>query len=243
MGGWGSGRWTGVRTRPTTQHSCSISIGSLRRHGLLDPGKQARLEFTRRGMTSSFTLRSCAANFCQMSWTRGLAPGERPEDLTTTVGGWALTWRSCPYKQAERPDAEWSDHRQLVRVLWTRPNFGGWRAWFECPCCDARVGKLYFDSSNAEWSCRTCQNLTYSSSNASGDTIATIDARINALCRRYRVTQGPWTGAPPRRPDGMSAVRYRAFWSQYVQLCGERDIALSNAFRAMASRLERSMGR
>jgi len=48
---------------------------------------------------------------------------------------------------------------QLIRVEWTRCNFGGRRPWFLCTYCGKRVGKLYQIMGGL--ACRTCANLGY----------------------------------------------------------------------------------
>lgn len=48
-----------------------------------------------------------------------------------------------------------------VRLLKTRPNFGGARIWYECPRCLRRSGKLYAPRSNPVLGCRRCLDLAY----------------------------------------------------------------------------------
>lgn len=50
---------------------------------------------------------------------------------------------------------------QLIRVDWTRCNYGGRRPWFLCPFCQRRSGKLY--EMLGGLGCRTCANLAYAS--------------------------------------------------------------------------------
>jgi len=40
-------------------------------------------------------------------------------------------------------------------------NYGGFRYYFACPCCDAMVYKLYHPSLKSYFACRQCHNLTY----------------------------------------------------------------------------------
>ena len=43
----------------------------------------------------------------------------------------------------------------------TRPNYGGLRWWFRCPCCGERVADLYIKK--RFFCCRKCNNLSYRS--------------------------------------------------------------------------------
>jgi hypothetical protein len=62
---------------------------------------------------------------------------------------------------------------EQVRLLSTRPNFGGERLWFACSLqlngksCNRRVGKLYLPPGESQFACRQCHNLTYRSSQES----------------------------------------------------------------------------
>ena len=56
-----------------------------------------------------------------------------------------------------------------VRLVATRPNFGGLRWWFVCPlvvngrACGRRVRKLYLAPGCSYFGCRHCLYLTYTS--------------------------------------------------------------------------------
>ena len=56
-----------------------------------------------------------------------------------------------------------------VRLLATRPNYGGVRWWFACPLitdgksCGRQVAKLYAPPGARYFGCRTCHRLTYRS--------------------------------------------------------------------------------
>ena len=62
------------------------------------------------------------------------------------------------YRHNKWPKDKWP---QLIRVEWTRCNFGGRRPWFICTFCEKRVGKLYEIMGGI--ACRTCANLGYKS--------------------------------------------------------------------------------
>jgi hypothetical protein len=67
-----------------------------------------------------------------------------------------------------------------VRLVTSRPNFGGLRWWFICPliingeACNRRVSKIYSPPSSRYFGCRHCHDLTYTSSQDS-------DKRVNWL--------------------------------------------------------------
>jgi hypothetical protein len=56
-----------------------------------------------------------------------------------------------------------------VRLVHTKPHFGGQRVWFSCPGlqsfdpCWKRVAKLYRPPYEDHFACRTCWDLTYES--------------------------------------------------------------------------------
>lgn len=75
---------------------------------------------------------------------------------------------------------ESADYR--VRLVTTRPQFGGLRWWFICPRvvngrpCGRRVGKLYLPPEARHFGCRHCHKLTYRSAQEH-------DKRVDALRR------------------------------------------------------------
>lgn len=56
--------------------------------------------------------------------------------------------------------AEWEDKDYRVTIERTTCHYGGSRAWFLCPCCSKRVGKLY---GGKVFACRHCHDLAYKS--------------------------------------------------------------------------------
>jgi len=61
------------------------------------------------------------------------------------------------------------DYDYKIRLVTTRPNFGGQRWWFVCPLvkggrdCSRRVGKLYLPPGGRHYGWRQCYELTYES--------------------------------------------------------------------------------
>jgi len=52
---------------------------------------------------------------------------------------------------------------ELLRLVATRPYFGGVRWWVVCPGCGSRAGKLYLPPGRCSLRCRKCHGLTYRS--------------------------------------------------------------------------------
>ncbi len=63
----------------------------------------------------------------------------------------------------------------VVRLDWTRPNYGGERPWFLCPAltpqgpCNRRCRILYRPRSAKHFLCRQCHRLTYRTRQLSGN--------------------------------------------------------------------------
>jgi hypothetical protein len=51
-----------------------------------------------------------------------------------------------------------------IPLVTTQLHSGGRRYWFSCPNCKERVGRLYLPHGERWFFCRTCHNLTYTSS-------------------------------------------------------------------------------
>lgn len=107
------------------------------------------------------------------------------------------------------------------QIVWSDCNYGNQRPWFVCPGCDRRVGKLYQRRSalDSRYRCRQCLNLTYESSNASGNFY-----RQNKLAMadiRKRLKDLRWCPGepfnPPPRPDWMHYKTYDRLLDDYVE--------------------------
>jgi hypothetical protein len=69
----------------------------------------------------------------------------------------------------------WIVSAHSIRLLTTRPHFGGTRFWFRCDC-GRRMGRLYLPMGSREFRCRICFNLTFRSAQ-------THDNRVSYLAR------------------------------------------------------------
>jgi hypothetical protein len=106
-------------------------------------------------------------------WHSGTWAWFRDESRTerTSAIGYEVNTRDAPpwlrllYTFAESQNA--LDYR--IRLVTTRPRFGGQRWWFICPLlvygrpCGRRVGKLYLPPGGRYYGCRHCYDLTYTS--------------------------------------------------------------------------------
>lgn len=110
----------------------------------------------------------------------------------------------------------------LVRVVYTRCNYGGVRPWWICPSCGRRVAHLYLDRL---WACRRCSGLTHASKQgAPADALLTkVRRRLDAIRRRLGLTEDDHGGT---KPLGM---HWRTYWRlrrEYVALCQLEPLAL-----------------
>lgn len=58
------------------------------------------------------------------------------------------------------------ERSESVRLVWTRPPYGGRRWWFCCPRCRRRCGVLYSAPLYPTFACRLCHDLRYVSQRA-----------------------------------------------------------------------------
>ncbi len=90
-------------------------------------------------------------------------------------GAWAWVWRDPDTQketasisvrgEVDRIVLSYSANGEAIRtevpITKTPCGFGGSRAWFQCPRCSRRVGKLYMRGPH--FACRTCHQLSYAS--------------------------------------------------------------------------------
>lgn len=116
-------------------------------------------------------------------------------------GYWHSRWTDGTVVRIELTPGEYIDLKgtqnvslnERVNLLTTPCNYGGERYWFQCPRCSKRVGVLYL---NNQFSCRTCQSLTYLVCNESN--YAKIRRREAKLSDRLQFEY-----SVPVRPKGM----------------------------------------
>jgi hypothetical protein len=149
MGASGSGRWNYHEKKLTTEECWALNVANLQ-WGTLD------------GETSSGVLRALRldgrSSVLCVRWALQLG-GESPVLI--------LSYRPCRRTEGR-------ELTERVRLLTTKPHFGGVRWWFACPFsskdrerCGRRVGKLYLPPGERRFGCRQCHALTYKSSQES----------------------------------------------------------------------------
>lgn len=150
LGGLGSGRWHLHNKKMTVEDCLVLSITKLSRDGLI----------TRRHVNGSL-------------WWTNTATGERTASLGYSlepVGeeGLILRLRYTVGRDGDKQEVD-----EPIRLQTTYPHFGGIRWWFTCPLvvdgkpCNRRAGKLYLPPGGRYFGCRTCYDLTYTSSQES----------------------------------------------------------------------------
>lgn len=136
MGGYGSGRQSG---RPTASASKRIEIDWMIRTNKAIPGQSVR-------GTLSWSRGNQAAG--SISYEADMRDPENSELLLS-------------YTRGEGADPE--AVKQTVRLIYTRPNFGGMRWWMICPFRHNRVGKLYLPPWGDRFAGRKAWRLGYQS--------------------------------------------------------------------------------
>ncbi len=91
-----------------------------------------------------------------------------------------------------------ASQRRVIELERTEPHFGGYRNWWKCPGCRARVGMLYWN--DWRWQCRKCAGLVHESTRQTEDTLAY--ARVDRI--REKLGWGGGMLSPMGgRPKGM----------------------------------------
>ena len=125
-----------------------------------------------------------------------------------------LTEPDCPWLRlrycvgGERVDC-------MVRLVTTRPNYGGRRWWFLCPLNGRRAVKLYLPTRGRLFGSREAYGLTYAFCQASGSPlIASIASDVGASVPRVRRAMRsmgflggrPRTGAPVKYAQALGRM-------------------------------------
>lgn len=71
----------------------------------------------------------------------------------------------------EHIDNETANKTQ-IRISRTACNYGGYRSWFHCPTCDAKINSLFLASN--QFGCRACHKLAYKS-----QSMSTYDRKVD----------------------------------------------------------------
>lgn len=106
-----------------------------------------------------------------------------------------------------------------IEIEWTECNFGGFRPWFRCPgmvdgyACNQRVEKLYRPPRNTHFLCRHCHNITYRSSNVSGNLWKEAGHKMQRIREnlKKKSKREDYDPTSLRKPKGMH-------WSTFMEL-------------------------
>lgn len=199
MGGWGSGRSGG---RPIADLSCRIQIGSMIRTGRAMPGK-------------------CVSG--TLSWSYG------PDDPAGSVG-YECDMVDCfnSMLTLRFTHGSWEDKQdivQVVRLVFTEPNYGGKRWWMVCPFHEIRVGTLYLPNGGDRFASRKAWRLGYQSQR-----IAHSDRPFEKLLHlQKKLGSDLGWGACLQRPSGMWHRTYLRHFEKYLELdaaCGAEMVGI-----------------
>jgi len=153
--------------KSTTSDYRQLDIRELKRNGFMEPGRQLTLQWSRGGEVTASI------------------------DLRTELDRVILSYRH------HGSNGEWASEEYPVWLDWTRCNYGGMRAWFQCPGrgCYRRVAVLY---GGGIFACRHCYQLAYESQHE------TAHSRALGRAQAIRVKLGGTPGGEfPDKPKGM----------------------------------------
>jgi hypothetical protein len=133
MGGSGSGRRWRFGSKDTTETYRAIDVRWLKREGMLSPGANRRISWSRDGAVIAHI------------------------NIRAKMGRVFLTYR---YRSGG--GGEWIDESYPVNLTTTPCHIGGERHWFLCPArgCGQRVAVIY---GGGIFACRKCHQLAYPS--------------------------------------------------------------------------------
>lgn len=195
MGGYNSGRSGG---RPTADMSKRIDIAWMIR--------------TRHAVPGSWVRGS-------LSWNCGGQPSgsiSYSAEMTDIENAWLR----LSYVRGSGNERE--EVNQNIRLVYSIPNFGGWRWWMICPYRGNRVGKLYLPAWGDRFAGRRAWRLGYHSQR-----VAHRDRPIEKLFRLQRKlgSEQGWE-AGLRRPKGMHGRTYERHMDRYLKLDAECAVTM-----------------
>lgn len=109
-----SGNWIRLYSKQTAESKIAISIGYLKKQGLLQAGRRGSLSWSFDGVSSA------------------------------SVGYWVKAdGLQLDYSYQESTQVEATNVALLLRFAYTPCHYGGQRTWLVCPECQQRVGVVY----------------------------------------------------------------------------------------------------
>ena len=203
MGGFGSGNHGG---RPTADMSLKIDLAWMLRTGRAVPGK---------------------AVHSSLHWTYGGEPSGSISYSANMIDPEASELRLA-YRRSSGGEQE--EVKQIVRLIYSQPNFGGRRWWMVCPCSGARVAKLYLPNGGDRFAGRKAWRLNYQSQrHAHRDRPF---EKLFRLQRRLGCTEG--YDMYIRRPKGMWRRTFERHVRRYEELehpCSVTMLSLERLLR------------
>ena len=183
----------------TTEDCRSLDIHTFKRNGMLIAGK------------------SCTTN-----WTRNVA-------VVASIKVRSEIDRLIFEYRHQHGEGEWKSINYPVKIEWTPCNYGGLRAWFNCPAkgCGRRVAKLFLGSAGI-FACRHCYQLAYASQRENADDRATRQA--DKIRERLGWPQGILNGHGDK-PKGMH-------WQTYRRLIFEHDTFVNISLLSMQNHIQ-----
>lgn len=113
---------------------------------------------------------------------------------------------------------------EIIHILFSTCNYGGYRAWFKCPECGRRISVLY--ASMGRYACRKCWKLPYQSQSR---------GYINRLFDKVFKIESKIGGQHGDKPKGMHWKTYFRLWGTALNL---REKALNIGLMAFLNRYQ-----
>lgn len=139
MGGYGSGRARRSDTRLTVEDCMSLSIVTLRKHGLLNGGMAGQ----------RFTWRD--------------EQGQVVSSINVVVDMAHEPNPIARFLYTVQINGARREVGQRVVLTPTPTRNEGRRWWYKCPACNRRVGVLHLPPGEKFFACRSCHDLSYRS--------------------------------------------------------------------------------
>lgn len=203
MGGFGSGRSGG---RPTANAAKKIDLAWMIRTGRAKPGKWVS---------------------GSLSWSWGSTPAGSIS-YVANMEDVSASYLRLMYWSGGGADRQHME--QVVRLIFTEPNFGGRRWWMMCPYSGRRAAKLYMPAGGDRFASRNAWKLGYQSQR-----VARRDRPFEKLFRLQRKlgSEQGWE-AHLRRPKGMWRRTYERHLERYYEL--DEECAVEMAMFVLAWR-------
>ncbi len=202
MGGIGSGGYEHKRTKGTVTNDRVLDIRYWQREGVMKPG------------------------LCfNLTW------GQPENHLTPGVAIRVEEQRVILIYRCQQADGSLTLVKYPIALDWTPCPFGGRRSWFRCPTegCGKRVAILHLDHRKAQFTCRHCQGLAYSSQRENA-----IDRNLRRARKiaRKLVSQDYTITSSPDKPKRMR-------WRTYQGLLSDANAATLRAMQAVLNQAHR----